>query len=190
MVLGSHNSWSFLPPKKWWQRTLAFTARCQRINIKEQYALGVRCFDLRIRFYKWAPHIVHNSFDYGKLDDIMNDIIWLNTKGDVYIRLIHDVRKEKDYTETNVALFRDLCLKLISVFPRLKFWCGRNLYNWEVDYNFDFKPQCTEMYSSVCSPRIIDDWFPLIYAKINNTWIRKEEYGKDEILLIDFVDIK
>lgn len=29
MILGSHNSWSYLPVRKWWMRPIAFMARCQ-----------------------------------------------------------------------------------------------------------------------------------------------------------------
>ena len=189
MILGSHNSWSFLPPKKWWQRALAFTARCQRLNIKEQYNAGVRCFDLRLRYKDGTMYVVHNSFVYCKLNDIEKDLDWLDSRGDVVVRVVHDVRKGSDWTKDAIHEFSQCCIWLDTFF-NMKFWCGRNLYNWEVDYEFDYKPQCTEMYSSVCSPRIIDDWYPLVYAKRNNAWIRREEYKEDEILLIDFIDIK
>lgn len=190
MILGSHNSWSFLPPKKWWQKVLAFTARCQRKTIQEQYELGVRCFDLRIRFIKGDPYVVHNSFVYASIFDVYNDLNFLNNECNVCVRILHDVRKKKDYTDVSQDSFWNLCSYLKRRFTNIKWWCGRNLYNWEEDFVFDYKPRCTEMYSSVCSPKLIDDWFPLIYAKRNNSWIRRDEYKEDEILLIDFVDIK
>ena len=34
MILGSHNSWTYLSPKKWWMKALAFTAKCQKYDIK------------------------------------------------------------------------------------------------------------------------------------------------------------
>lgn len=179
-----------MSPRKWWQKALAFTARCQRKDIQEQYELGVRCFDLRLRLIDGEWHIVHNSFDYGLLDGIMYDLSWLHRQGDVIIRILHDVRMERDYTKDAVKKFKSFCDLILDIYPDIKWWCGRNLYNWEEDFVFDYKPQCTEMYSSVCSPRIIDDWFPLIYAKRNNAWIRREEYKENEILLIDFIDIK
>lgn len=190
MILGSHNSWSFLPPRKWWQKALAFTARCQRKSIQEQYELGVRCFDLRIRIIDYKYHIVHNSFDYGLLTEHTMDLVWLNRHTDVCIRILHDVREKKYHSEIEVDAFRRLCKDLEKTLTNIKWWCGRNLYNWEEDFVFDYKPVCHEFYSSVCSPRIIDDWFPLIYASRNNAWIRREDYKPDEILLIDFVDIK
>lgn len=196
MILGSHNSWSFLPPRKWWQRTLAFTARCQRLNIPQQYNAGVRCFDLRLRRINGDWHVVHNSFDYANLSsrfdsqDIFKDLLSLNIHGDCLVRVVHDVRREKDYKEEDVRDFVTVCQTLQIMYPGIKFWCGRNLYNWQEDYSFDFKPRCTEMYSSVCSPHLIDDWWPYLYAYRNNAWIRREDYKPDEILLIDFVEIK
>lgn len=197
MILGSHNSWSFLPPRKWWQKALAFTARCQRLNIQQQYEAGVRCFDLRLRDINCHMHVVHNSFDYGILASLFDshsynffkDLNFLDKQGDCLVRVVHDVRRAKDYNEEDVTIFRNVCQALKLMYHNTKFWCGRNLYNWEEDYSFDFKPKCTEMYASVCSPHLIDDWFPLLYACRNNAWIRREEYKPDEILLIDFVDI-
>jgi hypothetical protein len=37
-------------------------------------------------------------------------------------------------------------------------------------------------------PRIIDDWWPWLYAKIHNKKNRLRNY-KEDILLIDFVNI-
>ena len=192
MIIGSHNSWSYLAPKKLWMKTLAFTAKCQRKTIREQYDIyGVRCFDLRVRFIDNVPHVVHNDFDYGSFASIEKDIVWLNEKGDVVIRVLHDVRQKKEYKENDVQRFCSFCEKLELTYTRIAFWCGRNLYNWQVDYRFQFDPICVEKYSSVCPPKIIDDWLPIIYAKIHNKEIREEwsNLGKDDILLIDFVDI-
>ena len=193
MILGSHNSWSFLTPKKWWQKALAFTAKCQRLNIQEQYENGVRCFDLRLKCVDDTWYVVHNSFIYCKLKDVEGDLEWLNEKGDVVVRVLHDVRKKKDYTLYNLNEFGSRCRWLKSYYDRIRFWCGRNLYDWDVDFDFEYKPKCLELYSSVCPPKIIDDWVPYAYAKLNNKKIRGEhtiDDNYDEILLIDYIDIK
>ena len=58
MILGSHNSWSYLPPKHWWMWSFHFMAKCQRVDIREQYEkYGVRCFDLRVRWKKWEMEV-------------------------------------------------------------------------------------------------------------------------------------
>ena len=50
------------------------------------------------------------------------------------------------------------------------------------------EPTCSESYSSVCPPKIIDDWWPWLFAYLNNKKIKEKGTNKD-ILLIDFVNI-
>ena len=81
MILGSHNSWSYLTPIKILHKLIAFTARCQRVDIKTQYEkYGVRCFDLRIRFINNVPCVVHNFIVYCSLIDIVPDLEYLDSK--------------------------------------------------------------------------------------------------------------
>ena len=47
-MLGSHNSMTYLKPQKWWMKLINFTSKCQNKNIEEQYAAGVRYFDIRV----------------------------------------------------------------------------------------------------------------------------------------------
>ena len=47
--LGTHNSLTYLSPQ-WYFRWLNFTSKCQDLTIEEQYDLGVRYFDFRIKF--------------------------------------------------------------------------------------------------------------------------------------------
>ena len=189
MIIGSHNSWSYLPPKKWWMKLIAFTAKCQDLTIKEQYYHGVRCFDLRIKFIDENPVIAHGPIIYNYFrEELFNDLEWLNMQHQsISIRILHEVRNKKEYTEESVENFVDFIITLQCRFTRLKFWCGKNLYNWENDYEFPYKPSCEEMYASVCSPKLIDDWWPRWFAKFNNKRIIKEGTDKD-ILLIDFVN--
>ena len=191
MILGSHNSWSFLRFKKWWMRLLSFTARCQECSIKDQYNIyGVRCFDLRIKFDENDnPIFSHNMFIYDcSKEDIMNDLSYLDEKGDCCVRILHEARRESEYNERTVDDFVNFVIELQSKFTNIQFWCGKNLYNWETDYEFPYKPSCEEKYASVCPPKIIDDWYPKMFAKRHNQEIK--EKGTDcDILLIDFVDL-
>jgi hypothetical protein len=190
MIIGSHNSWSYLPPKKWWMKLISFTAKCQSLNIKKQYELGVRCFDLRIKFTKDGfLRVAHGIIEYNYSSiSLASDLEWLNNQSDqVYIRILHEVRSEKEYTKESVDYFVDQIISYQCNFTNLKFWCGRNLYNWKCDYEFPYKPSCEEKYASVCSPKLIDDWYPRLFAYLNNKKIIKEGTDKD-ILLIDFVN--
>lgn len=190
MILGSHNSWSYLTPKKWWMKLFKFVAQCQDVDIKTQYEkYGVRCFDLRLKFHENAyTFVAHGLVEYDySYDNVLKDLQYLNDKGDCYVRVLHEVRNKKDYKPLYVKYFVSRCRTLLIQFPNITFWCGRNLYNGLHDYKFKENPSCEELYSSVTSPKFIDDWIPRLYAKFNNKKNIKNGTKKD-ILLIDFVN--
>ena len=192
MILSSHNSWSYLPARKWWMKLIAFTAKCQRKSIAQQYNdYGVRCFDLRVRFDNKGKLIVAHGLIEYKIDkqELLNQLNTLDSYGDTYVRILHEVRSKKQLTEKNKLLFQDFCREIASSYLHINFWCGRNLATWEYDYRFGNEPTCIEMYASVCRPKLIDDWWPWLYAILHNRSIRKIDKGA-EILMIDYVDIK
>jgi hypothetical protein len=83
-------------------------------------------------------------------------------------------------------MFKEFCKYIEETYTEIKFWCGKNLVDWTTEYEFSNNPSCEEKYSSVCPPKIIDDWIPVVYAKLNNKKILEKGTDKD-ILLIDFV---
>lgn len=192
MILGSHNSWSYLPPRRWWMRPIAFMAKCQRADIRTQYEqYGVRCFDLRVRFNKHGLGIVaHGIVEYCfTASKIYEDLAWLDTKGDAYVRVIHEVRSVKQYKSRRRDLFRQFCERIEDSYKNIHFWCGRELYCWGYDYHFQGdEPTCEERYASVCPPELIDDWWPWFYARTHNRYALATG-TKSDIMLIDFVDI-
>ena len=192
-ILGSHNSWSFLPPKHWWQKPFGFMAKCQDLNIQQQYEAGVRCFDLRIRFNEGdtSPIVCHGKIEYDiSPEELYSNLRWLNGKKNVYIRVIHEARTNSQYSAYSKTFFRMFCDDVTTKLKNIKFWCGRSLYNWKnPDYEFKYSPSCKEKYSSVCAPKWIDDWIPRFYAKYHNPFNLRKEYDED-ILLIDFVNYK
>lgn len=194
MILGSHNSWSYLPPKHWWQRPFAFMAKCQSATIEEQYTLhNVRCFDLRVKFKQGGLQVAHGLMTYDYTDSqLAADLCWLNEQAateKVYLRVLHEVRNKKGHNGMNITLFQQFCKSIEETYPNLICWCGRNLYDWKFDYNFPTEPSCEELYSSVSYPLYIDDWWPWMYAYIHNNGNIQRGTDKD-ILLIDFVNIK
>ena len=191
MVIGSHNSWSFLKPVKWWKRPFAFMARCQRVDIRKQYELGTRCFDLRLRLNNdGVAYIAHGLVEYNyTLSQLLRDLTWLDNKGDCYVRVMHEVRSKRQYTDASIGYFRGFCEDLEENYKKIKFWGGRNFYNWGEDYVFSQKePTSLELHASVSRPRLIDDWWPWLYAYMHNDLIKMIVVDKD-ILLMDFVDM-
>ena len=193
MVLGSHNSWSYLRPRRWWMRLIAFAARCQRVDIREQYLkYGVRCFDLRIRFDEnGVPILAHGIVEYVTTEDaIWDDLKWLDQIGDCHVRVLHEVRERHQYTPEMALLFEMFCAEAEHLYPHIKFWCGRNLYDWKVDYQFEGDdPTCEETYGSVVpGKKWLYGWWPWLYAVTHNNQVKAKGTDKD-ILLIDFVDV-
>lgn len=186
MILGSHNSWSFLRPAKWWMRLYAFTARCQSVDIRTQYVrYGVRCFDLRVRIPSGKPQLVHGKVVYKGSPDA--DLAFLNDCGDCSVRLVLDTRTIGPYVEQR-DYFRAYCHTLTVIYPNIRFWCFRNLYDWRQEVSSP-EPSCEERYASVRPPRIIDDWLPWLYARLHNHRNIQAATEK-EILLIDYVNIR
>ena len=68
-MLGSHNSMSYLPAVKWWQRWQKRWYRCQNHTIEEQIKLGARYFDIRLKLINGQWHFVHNKIDFGLEDE-------------------------------------------------------------------------------------------------------------------------
>lgn len=190
MILGSHNSWSYLTPMKWWMKPIAFMARCQDADIRTQYEkYGVRCFDLRVRFDKYGLGVVsHGVVEYCYAAcRVLQDLAWLDVKGDASVRVIHEVRSYRQYRARRKDLFGRFCEVMEEDYRHIRFWCGRELCGWGYDYRFSgIEPTCEERYASVHRPRLLA-WWPWLYAVLHNRRIRDEGTDK-EILLIDFVD--
>lgn len=74
-MLGSHNSGSFAKQIGWTKLIPKCFSRCQRLSIKEQYAIGVRYFDLRVTYYRDDYYLAHGLVRYKlKLIDVLMEI--------------------------------------------------------------------------------------------------------------------
>lgn len=190
MILGSHNSWSYLKPRKWWMKPFRFMARCQDVDIKTQYEkYGVRYFDLRINFDDDGLIVVHGFMEYKMTPfQLLDSLVWLDYKGDVYVRIVLDSRKKHLDKRTIEAIFVEMCQDFVKKYPHIRFCCGEDIETKEVIYPFPANPTCEECYSSVRPPKLLDDWYPRLYALLHNKKIVKKGTDKD-VLLIDFVNI-
>ena len=191
MVLGSHNSWSSLRVRQWWLRALAWMARCQRHSVYVQYRYyGVRCFDLRVRFTDAGRlQVAHGLAVYDIDEDgLAADLDFLNEQGDVMVRVLHEVRSLSAHTPVARSRFRRWCSRAEARWPGIRWWCGRNLVDWTIDYGFGDEPSCEELYGSVCRWKWLVGWWPWLYARVMNG--RNRRRGTHcEVLLIDYVDI-
>jgi hypothetical protein len=189
MKIGSHNSMTYLPVKKWWMKPFKFIGQCQSKNIQEQYNYGARLFDLRIVFDKQGnPGFAHGSMDFD--GDVFNILDLLNNfDHQVYCRLINE--RDKNYDK-----FKQFCMQVELKYNHIMFYGGRNKKNWEVLYQLNYTdPEAVDKYSSWNNDvegkggtgYIWDDLFPRIYAILNNKKNREKYKNKDIYLLQDFL---
>lgn len=200
--IGSHNSLSYLPPKRWWMRPFAWMARCQRADyIKQHHDYGVKLFDLRVWFDKKGNiQVRHGRMQYD-IDSSHIDLFLshLNAWGDCSLRVI----LEEDwhayhlpYSGMAEMWFRKFCDNITSRYENITFFGGNRKCDWRVLYEFDNDVILDDKYSSTTSLfkskkgwlAKIDDLFPWLYARLHNK--ENFENGTDEWLFIDFVDIR
>ena len=188
---GTHNSFTFLRPVKWWMRLISFTARCQDIGIKEQYEAGSRIFDLRIRFDR-NLHVIlaHGFIEYQSR--FLNDLNFLNSRDEkIYVRVLY----ERNYALRNASrqrreetAFIRLCKMFEMEYTNITFFSARRKYDWEILYDFHTQdPDMIDLYSSVTGNKI-DDLYPYRYAKKNNAKNISEQEGKHNYIFLDFIE--
>src|SRR5574344_593835 len=190
--LVSHNSLTYLKPKKWWMKLLGFTAKCQRVTLEEQYNLGVRIFDLRL-----LPNVKNKTIEVrhglSRYDCNLKEILnWMNKKK-ISCRILLEQNKEnKKYQDKIDEEFFNICYLLETTYPDIKFFGGERKYDWKTIYKFtnDYPENAESKYSSVDSSSKLDDIYPYIYAKKHNKEnIKNAIKDKKTYLWIDFIDM-
>lgn len=187
--LGSHNSFTYLPVKQWYFKPFFWTARCQKKNIKEQYKLGARLFDIRIRTNSAYDIIMaHGPVEFeGDIYELLDDMENLGEK--VYCRVILESNKPMKNQEYQEERFKDVCYSIEQDYKNIIFFGGNRKYDWKEVYHFEAtEPSLDGKYSSVIGTKI-DDLWPWLYAKTHNKKNIKNGTDKD-FLFIDFVNIQ
>lgn len=190
MILGSHNSLTYLSPKSIIGRIFRIVGKCQNVDYKRQYEAGVRYFDLRVRFDKNGDLQVAHGLNTYKIsvEDIYKFIRWVGETPDVYCRIMLELRKKTEDEDLQKEHFGYLCDAIENEYPG-KFFGGRVIYSWEKVYDFDYNPEYLELHASVRKPYLIDDLFPIWYAKRMNKKIKKKYKDTNYIIYIDYVTI-
>lgn len=189
MILGSHNSWTFRKPNKWYMRPFTWITRCQNKNINEQVQKKASYFDLRVRLdtnsFMW--YVAHGCMTFGKLP--YDDLSYLNSLQGVYVRVILEYNKKPLGEKFIHEQFASLCKKLEKGYPNITFVGGHSKYQWSnVIYVFKEKePKLIDAYSSMQGNKI-DDLWPWLWAKKHNKEFFNKYKDTDEIVLMDFIN--
>lgn len=200
MKLASHNTFTFLTPRTWWMRLLAFTARCQRVNFATQLDRGAQMFDIRIRFKgSGVPIICHGLIEYQEYLPVTDSLLYLNyccKRDDIhyYCRIVLETKHPDDF---QLQSFRALCKAYQDTFQDIVFFGGNDRSDWSCQHPvYDFGTPMSDIDEKHASttalfPRFprLDDLWPWLYARLFNH--RNIQAGtKHEWLMIDFVDIQ
>lgn len=189
MIIGSHNTMSYMKPKKWWMRLFRFMAKCQDKTIQEQYEFGARLFDIRLVFDKDGNvGFAHGLIDFeGDLDNILSYLDSCRDK--IYVRILNERNK-------NFDLFKKKCMQIQLKYRHIIFYGGQNKKDWKQLFCFDNTcGTCIDKYSSMNNDTNIgtgwhlDDLWPRIYAICFNKYWRKKYQNKNIYLMQDFVGV-
>lgn len=195
-MLGSHNSLSYLPCKRWWMYLINWAAKCQSKTLSEQFHNEVRYFDIRVRFDKNdKPVFAHGLIEYKGIVEnyiaLLNEIARIHQE-DIYVRFVLEFNKEPDdcFAQCNllrrfIANLRDKYTNIIYDYSMTK-WNEEELnrYNTKMIYVF-------HRYSSTLKWKRFF-WIPYWYAKIHNkdirnTWWLEVKDKEQRVLMLDFV---
>lgn len=175
------------------------------MDIRRQYELGVRSFDLRLRTDgEGGMWLAHGLAEYP-VKGLVDDLEFLDAQGGCWVRVLHETERWRGALATRHrgqpaaagqedavkkrADFRDACRTLERSFPRIKFYGGMDVSTWLKDYDFQtLAPTEDGCYASNMLPCIVDDWWPWLYAWRKNRKHREQGTNLD-VLVLDFVDI-
>lgn len=206
MILGSHNSWTFRKPDKWWMRPFHFITKCQSKDIHSQtlaqdfynlkgeiYNLkGTYYFDLRLRYNikkdRWS--VAHGAMTFGHIP--YDDLYALENLGKagnkVYVRVLLEYNKAPK-NETFISMkFSDICESLEKKYPNITFVGGHSKYKWsKIIYPFKEKePKLIDAYSSMQGNKL-DDLWPWLWAHKHTKEFIEKYKDTDNIVLMDFI---
>lgn len=186
-IIGSHNSMSYLPVKKWWMNIFNVFARCQDKPIEDQNA---DCFDIRIYYNnelkRWE--YAHGLIDYDGVFTcgVINKLVNESPQTTLYIRLI----LEKYKNEEECLLFSKYCKKLDKYYSgtNVILFGGNRKKDWKKLYDFKSISD-SEVHQWVSSMAKDAKWYekicPNLYAhRMNPANFIKTKPG---INLFDFI---
>lgn len=195
---------SYQPIKQWYMKPFSWIARCQNVNLQDQFIkYGCRLFDFRVKYDKygnisfahgWAQFHGHVNTYISELNDLA-----ANSDEPVYARIILESNSPMDDQELQEEHFGYFCEHIQKEFENITFIGGRRKYDWAKLYDFKtVEPELDDRYSSTTNPfgertgtfwDKIDDLWPWLYARLHNKKNIKKGTDKD-CLFLDFVNIR
>lgn len=195
-MLGSHNSLTYLPCRKWWMYLINWAAKCQSKTLSEQFHDGVRYFDIRL---KWDSRketwiIAHGLIEYkGNIKRVLET---LNSLADyynekLYVRFLLEYNKRPDDEATKIIKLRNFVRYARGEYSNIMYHLIETKWDEKVIETYSNNIILIHSYSSILGwKRFL--WIPYWYAKIHNKESRKNckstlEDKVNRVLMLDFV---
>lgn len=198
MKIGSHDTMSYAKPESWWMRPFHFMCKCQSLNIYDQYKEGVRLFDMRV---KWDKKQHCWKFAHGlamfKTEPVEEIFSWLNQQdGHVLIRLVLEYNKPIKNMSEIEQKFKESCQEWVNKFSNISWFEFVRKYDWKKLFTHENEPR-VDIYQATSSTTCLfstkwswlDDWFPWLYAKLQNH-DNIVQGTHHEYMLLDFIEIR
>lgn len=196
-MLGSHNSLTYLPCRKWWMYLINWAAKCQSKTLNTQFHDGAKYFDFRVRFKDGKPVIAHGLIEYkGNIDYMVANLNYFAEYfGEtIYLRFVLEYNKIPEDFASQMASLVDLVRYYRGKYPNITYTYVMSKWNEQKVATYYSKdtdtPTLIHKYSSVLKEKRFL-WIPYWYAKLHNkTFLHKytKEVSSDsDVLMLDFV---
>ena len=197
-MLGSHNSLTYLPCRKWWMYLINWAAKCQSKTLNTQFHDGAKYFDFRVRFKDGKPVIAHGLIEYkGNIDYMVANLNYFAEyfKETIYLRFVLEYNKIPEDFASQIASLVNLVRYYRGKYPNITYTYIMSKWNEQKVATYYSKdtdtPTLIHKYSSVLKEKRFL-WIPYWYAKLHNKKNRKAfkhvlEDEDSKVLMLDFV---
>ena len=138
-MICSHDSYTYMKSTNWFYNLFSCFWRCQRKTIDEQYALGVRCFDIRVIKKKDKWYMAHGKAKFNQSFDSLEEIMKYfkkNYKKSILRIILEDHGYDEkisnlfiDEADFIVSKYKDM---IWSIYIKHPWTC---IYKSEIEYN-------------------------------------------------------
>ena len=196
-MLGSHNSLTYLPCRKWWMYLINWAAKCQSKTLNTQFHDGAKYFDFRVMFKDGKPVIAQGLIEYkGNIDHMVANLNYFAEYfGEtIYLRFVLEYNKIPEDFASQMASLVDLVRYYRGKYPNITYTYVMSKWNEQKVATYYSKdtdtPTLIHKYSSVLKEKRFL-WIPYWYAKLHNkTFLHKytKEVSSDsDVLMLDFI---
>lgn len=187
--LGTHNSCTSYPVKGFWGKLIRWTAQCQNLSIQEQYDLGARYFDIRIRPGRDKITVWHGVVEFEV--NIREIFEYFNSKGDCIVRLVLENRRweQRKKLETMIGWLEAVYKVLKRDYPNIEWYTVGSKNPWNLIYtNPNTEIVINHNYKMILGWSVLIPW-PKFWAK----WEKKKqnlpsEGSPFEYFVVDFIE--